>query len=392
MGRRVRPLSLVGACLVPLLSLVLAACGSPGLLLSQIKDLVNTQLGANKTVRAVALQADGKILFGGDFTTYNGSAWEYLARLDADGSIDPAFPNAATGPNDTVHAITVLADGKILIGGTFTLFDGTSRAGIAQLNADGSIDAAFLVAGGGVNKTVYAICVQADGKILIGGDFTTWNSTARNYLARLYADGSLDPAFAPTLGTGAVVRAIAVQGDGKILLGLDVTPGIARLNADGTADTAFNTNASAGGRSGLVDCIAVQSDGKIVVGGKNTNACARFKTDGSPDTTFDVQIAGNTGTVLTLAVQADGWIIVGGGFDKANGAPHRNIARLNAYGTTEPSFVGGTDNYIVGSTYGQINSLAVQADGRIIIGGDFTLYNGTARGRIARIKADGSLE
>jgi uncharacterized delta-60 repeat protein len=188
------------------------------------------------------------------------------------------------------------------------------------------------------------------------------------------------------------VRVIAVQGDGKILVGLAVNAWIVRLNADGTADTAFNST-SAAALIGEVDCIAVQSDGKIVVGGQIVGGCARLKTDGSPDTTFSTDIA--PARVLTLAVQSDGKIVVGGAFASVKGVSRVNIARLNADGTLDTGFLAngsGAYDYTGSATGGRIYSLAVQADGNIVIGGDFTYYGGGARGRIARIKADGSLE
>ncbi len=131
------------------------------------------------SVYSVAVQADGKILLAGQFTSVGGTARNYIARLNADGSLDPGFnPNA----NDIVYSLAVQADGKILLGGMFTTVGGTARNYIARLNADGSLDSGFNPNASG---TVYSVAVQADGKILLGGYFNTVGGTTRNRIARL---------------------------------------------------------------------------------------------------------------------------------------------------------------------------------------------------------------
>ena len=120
-------------------------------------------------------------------------------------------------PDSAVLALASLGTGKILIGGTFTFYGGVGRNRIARLNADGSLDAGF-DPGLGADNDVWAIAVQGDGKILIGGDFTSYDGTARNRLARLNADGSLDTTFDPGSGADSTVFRIAVQGDGRILI------------------------------------------------------------------------------------------------------------------------------------------------------------------------------
>ena len=118
---------------------------------------------ANGDVRAIAVQADGKILVGGNFTTIGGQARNYIARLNADGTADATFnPNA----NSDVYSLAVQADGKILVGGGFTTIGGQARNYIARLNADGTADATF---NPNANSDVFSLAVQADGKILVGG-------------------------------------------------------------------------------------------------------------------------------------------------------------------------------------------------------------------------------
>jgi uncharacterized delta-60 repeat protein len=163
------------------------AQGSPGSndpTFNVVDDGTNRD-GANYAVRALALQPDGKLLIGGDFTTYNGTPRNLIARLNADGSLDASF-NPGSGANFEVHALALQSDGKVLIGGTFTSYNGTPRNRIARLNADGSLDASFNP-GTGANSSVYALALQPDGKLLIGGAFTAYAFTPRTRLARLHA-------------------------------------------------------------------------------------------------------------------------------------------------------------------------------------------------------------
>ncbi len=175
---------------------------------------------ANGTVRSIAVQPDGKIIVGGDFTTLspNGSATvtrsgiaRVNARVNADGTLDTAFDPYASSE---VYSIAVQSDGKILLGGNFSTIGGISRNYIARLNADGTLDTAF---NPNANGGVLSVVVQSDGKILLGGNFTTVGGVTRNYIARLNTDSTPDAAFNPN--AGSLVYSIAVQSDGKILLG-----------------------------------------------------------------------------------------------------------------------------------------------------------------------------
>src|SRR2546430_2502096 len=174
-------------------------------------------MGAGE-VAAVALQPDGKIVIGGDFTSVNGTARNRIARLNADGSLDSSF-NPVLGVFSRVDAIAVQPDGKIVIGGVFSGINGTGRDCNARINADGSLDSSFNPVLG-VFSRVDAIAVQPDGKIVIGGVFSSINGTARDDIARINADGSIDSSFDPGLGQIGHVTTIALQPDGKIVIGV----------------------------------------------------------------------------------------------------------------------------------------------------------------------------
>jgi uncharacterized delta-60 repeat protein len=351
--------------------------------------------GANNWVNSVAVQDDGKIVIGGTFTTYNGTARNRIARLNADGSLDTSFV-VGTGANNWVFSVAVQGDGKILIGGAFTSFDGVTRNRIARMNTDSSLDTSFAV-GSSANSTIEAVALQPDGKVLIGGAFTTYNDVARNRIARLNADGSLDTSFDPGSGANGAVHSVAVQPDGKVLIGGSFTSFdgvtrnyIARLNADGSLDTSFNTGT---GANGWVRSVAVQTDGKVLIGGSFTtyngvarNFIARLNTDGSLDTSFLNTGTGASSIVRSVAIQDDGKIVIGGDFTTYNGVSRNRIARLNAGGSLDTSFNPGT------GASSSVEAVAGQDDGKILIGGAFTTYNGTTGDRIARLNSDGSLD
>ncbi len=312
----------------------------------------NTGTGFNGNVESVAVQTDGKIVVGGSFTAVNGVTSNRIARLNADGSVDTAFSaNLGAGPSDDVKSVAVQSDGRIVIGGWFTAVNGTPSARIARLNDNGSVDTAFSAnTGTGFDFDVSSVALQAGNKIVVGGGFTAVNGTLSKRLARLNSNGSVDTAFSTNIGTGFNddVESIAVQGDDKIVVGgyffnVNGTTSyyLARLNANGSLDAAFST-AMGIGPSGPLFAVAVQPDGKVLAGGTLTNisgtvsaGIARLNDNGSVDTAFSSNLGtGFDGSPRTLAVQADGKVLVGGNFTKINGIPSKSIARLNSNGST----------------------------------------------------------
>ena len=359
---------------------------------AQTVDALNP--GSDDYVYAVAIQKDGKVLIAGDFTFLGcfpncgpGSvARNRIARLNANGTVDMAFNPGANGP---VYAVAVQQDGRIVIAGNFSMVGGgtgtINRAYIARFNEDGSVDTAFNP-GINMNNYVEAMLIQPDGKILVGGSFYAGlGGATRYYFGRLNADGTADASFAP--GVDGVVHSIALQADGKILLGgvfthaggeFGDTPRnyIARLNVDGSVDMGFNPGANQ-----RVDTIAVQSDGKILVGGFFTGLgsgdgsiprfhIGRINPDGIVDQDFN---PGAELLVTSFAIQADGRIIVGGNFTTIGGGgtgvtPRENVARLNLDGSIDPTFDPGAN--------GMVHALALQTDGHLVIGGKFTHIGG----------------
>jgi uncharacterized delta-60 repeat protein len=343
--------------------------------------------GTNNYIYSTTIQSDGKIIIGGGFTTYNGTGRNRIARLNTDGSLETSF-DPGTGANNYIRSTTIQSDGKIIIGGGFTTYNGTGRNRIACLNTDGSLDTSFDL-GTGTDGGIESIALQSDGKIIIVGNFTTYNGTARNRIARLNTDGSLDTSFDPGTGANTTIRSTYIQSDGKIIIVGNFTTyngtarnRIARLNTDGSLDTSFDPGT---GANSVISTTTLQIDGKIIIVGNFTtyngtarNRIARLNTDGSLDTSFDPG-TGTNNSIFSTTLQSDGKIIIGGVFTTYNGTARNRIARLNTDGSLDTSFDLGT------GTDGGIESIALQSDGKIIIGGWFSTYNGTARNRIARL-------
>ena len=370
--------------------------------------------GANNAVRAVALQADGKILIGGTFHFYNNDFANGILRLNSDGERDISFNVGGTGANGTVSAVALQSDGKILIGGNFTSYNSDfAHGGIMRLNSDGKQDASFNVGGAGTSDFVEAVALQTDGKILIGGFFTSYNgdAAASNNIMRLNSDGTRDASFnVGGAGANGTVSAVALQSDGKILIGGEFTSynfdaasgGIMRLNADGTRDTSFN--AGGAGANGLVAAVALQANGRILIGGQftsyNGDAAAsdrimRLNADGTRDTSFNAGGTGASGTVRAVTAQPGGKILIGGNFNTYNNdaGASDGIMRLNSDGTRDASFnVGGTgaDSSVFEDS--SVSAVALQSDGKILIGGNFNTYNNDAGASdgIMRLNSDGT--
>ena len=174
---------------------------------------------ANSYIWFIAPQTDDKLVATGPFTTYNGTTVNRIMRLNADGTLDTAFAaNTGSGFDNQGQYIYIYPNGKILIGGQFTSFNGTPVNRLIRLNADGTLDTTFNI-GTGFNNTVQSMLVEPSGRIIVGGDFTTFNGTTANRIVRLYSNGTIDPTF--NTGTGfdaGVYMNLLRQTDGKIIV------------------------------------------------------------------------------------------------------------------------------------------------------------------------------
>jgi uncharacterized delta-60 repeat protein len=350
--------------------------------------------GASGIVRTINIQSNGKIIIGGDFVDVNGTSRNRIARINTNGTLDTTF-NPGTGANNSVYSTSIQSDGKIIIGGYFTSFNGTAKKYITRLNADGTLDSSFN-SGTGADNYVLTTSFQNDGKIIMGGWFTTYNSNIRNYIARLNSDGTLDSSFNSGTSQYGTVYTSKIQTNGKIIIGGNFGSyngcfrgRMARINIDGEIDYPFNSGTAA---DNFVRASSIQSDDKIIIGGDFTsyfgvprNKIARLNADGTLDTSFNPGTGAN-GPIYKIAIQNDGKIIIGGDFTSYNGITINRIARLNVNGTLDTSFNPGTgaNDYVY--------TISIQGDGKIIIGGNFDTYNGIVKESLARINTDGTLD
>ncbi|TGE26387.1 T9SS type A sorting domain-containing protein [Hymenobacter metallicola] len=461
------------------------------------------------TVNNVQQQPDGKYVVGGSFTQVNGSAAVGLARLNADGSLDNSFTTLAnckspidkirllpngqilvlgynnitlggrtfntlaklnadgsvvsgfspgSGTNTRVNTLVVQADGKILLGGSFTSYSGVAVNRLVRLNANGSVDQAFVTAlqagftRDNSSAAVYSVVVQPDGKILVAGNFTNYNNTGRQGLVRLNADGSLDTSFTPEATTGPglyIVNSLALDPRTNHVLAYNTSfsssQPIVRLTPTGALDPAFRNTTffnCLGTSAANSEHFKVDSNGRVIVSGcyssygsttDGNSFVLRLLPTGQVDPQFAVgnQLDADVNCVLVLpndevvlggefsrygsirnvnlvrlnnaaqalstpraslmqrgalrhvVPQADGKVLVGGRFWQINGQTAGNVARLNPNGTLDPSFqLDGVD--------GEVEKIAVRPDGRIVLGGTFARVGIQASPLVAQLLANGS--
>ncbi len=311
-----------------------------------------------------------------------------LPLMSGNAAAQSAADGFAPVVDGTVYAIKLQGDGRILIGGDFDNVNGTPHKNLARLNRDGSLDTTFTAQ---ANFSVHAILIQSNTNIVIGGEFTQINGVSRNKIARLFAsDGSLDAGFNPNVNFGVFALAQQPQ-DGKILLGGNFTTignlsaqHVGRLLPNGSVDENFAATVN----DNYVSSIAIESDGQILLGGAFTsvngqtrNRLARLSYGGGLDQSFNPNV---NNFVAAVALQTDGSIVLAGTFTAVGGQTRNRLARLNSDGSLDAGFTPDVNNQII--------SLAVQADGKIVAGGAFTSVNGQTRPRVARFNFDGSLD
>jgi len=356
----------------------------------------NANLVSGQVIEDVKLQSDGKILLGGLFSNINGIPRQNLARLHSNGSVDTSF-NTAMGANSYITDMAIQADGKIIVGGLFTTYAGMGRGRIARVNADGSLDASFFP-GIGFNNPVNRVVLHTNGSILVVGSFTAFNGISAPRISCLDQQGRRDTSFNVVIGPNNEIYDLLVEPGGKIMLGglftifnNQVRRKQARLLPNGDLDYTF-LPVSGTSTSSTTSAVVQQPDGKILVGGVFSNYCeiprkniVRINPDGTPDLSFNPGSGADFG-VNTIVVQPDGKIIIAGMFTQYNGIPRNRIARLNANGSLDTTFNpgSGTDNWI--------HHVVLDAQGRILIGGRFFDFNGVSRYLIARLNSDGSLD
>ncbi|MCP4849056.1 MAG: hypothetical protein GY899_14035 [Verrucomicrobiaceae bacterium] len=303
---------------------------------------------------------DGYI--GGNFRKNTHTAFQNVKQHSAEGPISMEF-NPGSGLDSWGKCLAVQPDGKSIVGGAFTAVDGVNRNRIARFNIDGSLDVSF-DPGLGFDDEVLAVALQPDGKVLVGGKFKRFNNVWRKGLARLNSDGTLDWSF----NVGQAVHSDEAGWVHSIVL--------------------QDQRAFGGGNGGVSQI----NDYKVVICGcfarynyRPAYSIARLHMNGLYDSTFETR-RGVAGFVHSAVAQEDGKLVIAGTFSRVDGVARRNIARVLGNGRNDPSFDpgSGADN--------EVRTVEVFADGKIFIGGLFDRVNNKSRKGVARLNANGSLD
>ena len=372
-------------------------------------------------IEAISIQSDGKIIVGGKFTKYNNITENSLIRLNSDGTKDLTFNigsgfyynyGSSVSNISVVQSITLQSDGKIIVGGTFYQYNGLVQKGLVRLNSDGTKDTTFNIGSGFTSTNVpkiKKIVIQSDGKILIGGAWEYFNGLLSFGIIRLNSDGTKDTTF--NVGGNGLdsVNDISLDSSGKILAvgefgffnNTDIPDNLVRLNSNGTIDSTLNIGSTF---NYLTNTISILTDGKLLIGGEftifngyNQNKLIRLNNNGTVDTSFyKMWNAGNFGDnsqVYDIAIQSDGKIIVGGMFFKFNNIDHKGLIRLNSDGTKDNAFNMGT-GFVNGG--GIVRKILIQGDNKILVCGWFSSYNGIPISNnefnLIRLNTNGSLD
>jgi len=341
--------------------------------------------GADEVVNAMVLRGDQRILVGGKFTSINGCSNSFLARLNADGSVEASF-NPAGQTDGSVSCLLQQPDGKVLVGGAFGRLLGQPRQRLARLLEDGSVDAAFDA--GGLFKTndwMFSVALQANGRVLVG--YTAWDEGGLSRVVRLNTNGVPDSTFACTNTVTSYLFALLPLPDGSVLCGgnplmypTDTGSILFRLKPNGEADDTFDAELALSS----VFCLLRQTNGQILVGGalkrigaSNTVPLLRLNPDLQWDETFrpDRFDASGSPMLMTPAVysllsQPDGNLIAGGFFYEVGGYWRRNVVRLTSEGHVDGCFDPGL-GVAEAAEPAPVRTMVLQPDGRILIGGAF---------------------
>jgi uncharacterized delta-60 repeat protein len=322
---------------------------------------------------------------GGSMTSYNGITIFNFTALDLTSGNIVGSPFNTSLTNASVTSLKVQPDGKVVLGGTFTTYSGVSQNRLTRVNPNGFRDTTFNI-GTGFNNSVLSVLVDSNNKILVGGAFTTYSGTNAGSLIRLNSDGSVDNTFSGlTSGfSGAVSVREIIEVSGKYYIGGQWStyngvsaPDLIRINNDGSIDTSFSATTYSG--TSNVRGLGIQSSGKPIVAEDTT--VRRLNTDGSVDTTFTATSYSAGFNVVN--VLPDDKILVGG--------------RITAHGIRRVNVNGGNDStFNTTMTFPNQAERGVQTilvtDNCYFIGGDWTELNGQIGTNLARIYSDGSLD
>lgn len=313
---------------------------------------VLTSIGLLSVSYGVALQDDGKIVVVGTATP-GGSFQFAVVRYNADGSLDTSFDGDGivltdiSADHDQARAVAIQADGKIVVAGlTYPNSGSDSAESVARYNTDGSLDTSFGVGGivtsapSALKGGIEDVAIQEDGRIVgvgrLDSDLTVWRYDSNGSLDGKFGDGGLAPI--PAVLSFSIAYSVAIQKDGKIVaagVGVAATGDavVLRLKTDGSPDDTFGGDGVVvlpiGSESDGAYGVALQNDGRILLTGYTYDTgfgsvfVARLDPAGVPDVTFDgdgivITTLGGTSSGVKVAVQQDGKIVAAGWTENAD--------------------------------------------------------------------------
>ncbi|SDY65561.1 T9SS type A sorting domain-containing protein [Hymenobacter psychrophilus] len=395
--------------------------------------------------------ANGKVLIGGSFSEYNGFVCNGLARLNADGSFDTSFTSSLQSGSG-VNNLAVQPNGRILVLGYLTTFSGgssnstalvrlfdngaldnsfavpttiatdfnmysyygdalvvqndgkilvisTTRRPLTRLNANGTLDLSYTSPAADPALPSYSLTLLRNGQVLAAGAFTSFAGTVDQPLVRVNTSGSLDAAFTPNIQLSGTISVVARQADGKLVAGGNFSEingqpvrRLARFNSDGTLDAAFIFN-TGNALNLTVSDLVLQPNGAVLA--TNGPTLYRYLPNGSRDNGFAAPIFSNpnfSGLVNRVLLQADGRILVGGNLNSTTGSPATSAARLTSTGSYDPTFMlppnTGSNGIFL------LYSMALQPDGKLLIGARFRDASGgsSSAARLVRYTANGNID
>jgi uncharacterized delta-60 repeat protein len=354
--------------------------------------------GSTYYVTEIVTDSSSNVYIGGNYTGYNGTNVTNLIKLDQWGQKETSFATT-TDMDGIVDALALQADGKLLVGGFFTTYSGVSKNRIVRLNSNGTIDNSYSIGSGFSGGGVYQIKLKSNGQAIVVGEFTGYNGSSTNRIAQLTTAGGLVYDFGGTTGgTDGNIWGVDVDSLNRIVIVGNFTTyrgvarrDICRINADTTIDNTFNPGSGFTGDSSNY-VVKVQSDDKIIVGGTfsnysgvSVNDLIRLNTDGSIDTSFNIG-TGSNAWVEWFDILPDGKLLVVGPFSQWNGSTANKIVLLNTDGSTNTSFTST-------GTGPNENVLFVKYDtllGKPYFGGQFNSYNGLFASHILRTTMTGA--
>lgn len=359
------------------------------------------EVEADQEVISLAAYDNDHFLASGWFSNIGETPRERVARIGIDGSVDESF-DVGAGADSQVNAVSRDSEGRVVVSGDFSSFDQESRTRVARLLENGSLDDGFVPPAGAINLRSVAIGFLDGGRIILGGWFFNVGENQLTGVVALNQDGTLDGEFnADGSGTNDFVHTMAiVEVDGeqgleeRILVGGEFTQyngtnrnRIALLNPDGTLSENGDGFSVGTGFNGRVWALSKGAEGRIYAGGAFTSyrsttgepgtRIVRMLPNGDRDDSFNPPDVNNT--IFAIAEDAQGRVVIGGDFTEVGGEPRNHIARLMPNGELDASFDPGE------GADDRVNDLLIQNDESILLAGRFSSYDGVPRSHLARI-------